>query len=433
MAYSIETKLLEFSHDLSWGPVPKVTQEILCLSLLDWAAVGLAGAHEPVSIALRGVERLDSGQGTANIFGAKHRLSIRAAALINGATSHALDYDDTHFLHIGHPAVVVFSASLAVAQQMGATGREFLEAALVGYETSCRIGHWLGRAHYEAGFHMTATAGTFGATLAAARLMGANTVQMRAALGLAATRASGLKAQFGSMGKPYNAGMAAANGVEMALLAMAGLTSDSHGLHSFAASHAGQMHDGALEGLGREFISHDVSHKFHACCHGTHAMLEALGKLDVQAGEVKSVQITVHPRWLKVCNQPAPQTGLQAKFSYRMCAAFALAGLDTGAFETFRDANCADQGLCDLRDLVVVQGDENLPDTAAAVLIECHGGMARQASYDLARPLELSVRKDRMSGKLRGLIGAQKAARLTGAVAGLDQADNLELLVAEIF
>lgn len=167
-------------------------------------------------------------------------------------------------------------------------------------------------------------------------------------------------------------------------------------------------------------------------------MLEALGKLDVQAGEVKSVQITVHPRWLKVCNQPAPQTGLQAKFSYRMCAAFALAGLDTGALETFSDANCADSNLCTLRDLVVVQGDENLPDTAAAVLIECHGGMARQSSHDLAshdldQPLELSVRKDRMSGKLRGLIGAQKAARLTRAVAGLDQADNLELLVAEIF
>lgn len=97
MAHSIETELLEFSHDLSWDQVPKITQEILCLSLLDWAAVGLAGAHEPVSTALRGLERLDSGQGTANVFGAKHRLSVRTAALINGATSHALDYDDTHF------------------------------------------------------------------------------------------------------------------------------------------------------------------------------------------------------------------------------------------------------------------------------------------------------------------------------------------------
>ncbi|WP_457647842.1 MmgE/PrpD family protein, partial [Profundibacter sp.] len=273
--------IIEFARGLEWSGVPDNVREVFRLSLLDWCAVGLAGVKEPVSVAVRDMVLAEGGTGEAFVFGTDVALPARAAALANGAISHALDFDDTHFLHIGHPSVTIFPAALAVAQRVGATGAEFLAAALAGYEASVRIGQWLGRAHYEAGFHMTATAGCFGAAIAAARLLGADVVQMGAALGLASTRASGLKAQFGSMGKPYNAGMAASAGVEAALLAVSGMTSDASGLHSFAAGHAGERNAAALEGLGQVFVTSAVSHKFHACCHGTHAALEALAKLDV--------------------------------------------------------------------------------------------------------------------------------------------------------
>ncbi|MCK4712227.1 MAG: MmgE/PrpD family protein, partial [Marinosulfonomonas sp.] len=180
--------LIDFADDLSWSDVPRGTSDVLKLSLLDWASVALAGVDEPVSVAVRDMVLAEGGVGKAFVFGAGVTLPARAAALANGARSHALDYDDTHFLHIFHPAVVIFSATFAVAQQAGASGRAFLEAALIGYEASCRIGHWLGRPHYEAGFHMTATAGCFGAAMAAARLMGADRAQMAGALGLASTR-----------------------------------------------------------------------------------------------------------------------------------------------------------------------------------------------------------------------------------------------------
>ena len=424
--------LTGFARNLNWTDVPQDTRDVLRLSLLDWASVALAGVEEPVSVAVRDMVLAEGGLGAAYVFGADVTLPARAAALANGSTSHALDYDDTHFLHIGHPSVVVFSATLAAAQQVGATGQAFLEAALVGFEASCRIGAWLGRSHYEAGFHMTATAGCFGVTLGAARLLGADAVQMRAALGSASTRASGLKAQFGSMGKPYNAGLAAANGVEAALLAVAGMTSDADGLASFAAGHAGAMDAAAFDGMGQVFVTETVSHKLHACCHGTHATLEALALLEVDAQEVTSVSVAVHPRWLKVCNKPAPTTGLEAKFSYRMCVALALSGLDTGALDSFSDANCTDADLCRLRDLVRVVGDAGMADGAAHVTVTCHDDMPRQSRYDLDQPMPLEMRRKRVLAKSGSLIGPQSQT-VWQQVQDLERSRTLDSLIATLF
>jgi len=423
--------LCGFARDLTWAVVPQDTRDVLRLSLLDWVSVASAGVEEPVSVAVRDMVLAEGGVGRSYVFGTEARMPARAAALSNGTTSHALDYDDTHFLHIGHPSVAVFPATLAVAEQVGATGQEFLEAALVAFESSCRIGAWLGRDHYEAGFHMTATAGCFGATLGVARLLGLDQVQMRAAIGLASTRASGLKAQFGSMGKPYNAGMAAAGGVEAALLAAGGMTSDRDGLASFAAGHAGADVQGAFDGLGQVFVTEAVSHKFHACCHGIHATLEALALIEVEASEVTAVTVTVHPRWLKVCNKPAPDTGLEAKFSYRMCVAMALAGVDTGALSSYSDANCADEVLCGLRDLVRVEGDADLADGAARVVVSCGDEKARTAGFDLDQPMPIEQRSERIIAKSGSLIGAG-AQTVRQQIKGLEKARELDGFVATL-
>ena len=423
--------LTKFAHDLNWADVPQNSRSVLRLSLQDWVSVAMAGVDEPVSTAVRDLVLSEGGTGTAFVFGSEQTLPMRAAALSNGSTSHALDYDDTHFLHIGHPSVVVFSATMAAAQQVGATGQAFLEAAMVAYETSCRIGAWLGRDHYEAGFHMTATAGCFGAALGVGRLLGLTQDQMRAALGLASTRASGLKAQFGSMGKPYNAGLAAANGVEAAMLAARGMTSDLEGLASFAAGHAGASVPGAFEGIGQQFVLEDTRHKFHACCHGIHATLEALAQIEVTAEEVAEVVVTVHPRWLKVCNKPEPVTGLEAKFSYRICVAMALAGIDTGALDSYSDANCADAALCRLRDLVRVEGDADMADGAAQVSVACHDDIKRVARFDLEQPIALNVRQTRVLAKSSSLIGA-KSSGIWQQVEGLESAQNLDEFIAAL-
>lgn len=424
-AISISAAMARFASGPAEG-FPESARGMMRLSLLDWCAVAIAGRDEPVARIVRDFVLDEAGKPEASVIGAAQKLPPRAAALANGAASHALDYDDTHFAHIGHPSVAIIPAALAIAEKTGASGAAFLDAALIGVEASCRIGAWLGRQHYQQGFHQTATAGTFGATLAAARLLKLDETRMRHALGIAATRASGLKSQFGTMGKPYHAGMAAANGIEAAMLARAGFISRPEGIEceqGFAETHAGEAGDLApvLAGLGRDFWFESVQHKFHACCHGTHAALEAFAtartEFQLQPGEVAGATIKVHPRWLKVCHILEPATGLEAKFSYRLTAAMALAGRDTGALATFTDALCVDPALVALRDRVEVETDAGFRDTEAEILIRREAGEPIRLRHDLDTPMRASTREAKLRAKAAGLLGGDRAEAIW-AVAG---------------
>ena len=149
-------------------------------------------------------------------------MSCKTAALINGTISHALDYDDTHFDYLGHPSVVVLSAALAISDKYKLSFEEFKNASIIGMETSCRIGKWLGRKHYRSGFHITSTSGIFGATIAVSKLMGLSSEQIENALCIATSHSSGLKEQFGSMVKPYHVGMAANSAIQSSILSKNG-------------------------------------------------------------------------------------------------------------------------------------------------------------------------------------------------------------------
>ncbi|MEO1532158.1 MAG: MmgE/PrpD family protein, partial [Pseudomonadota bacterium] len=319
---------------------------------------------------------------------------------------------------------------LALAEAGRLSGQAVVPAALLGMEASCRVGHWLGAAHYNAGFHQTATAGAFGATLAAARLLRLTPEATAMALGLASTRVSGLKSQFGTMGKPFNAGLAAANGVECARLAAAGFVSNPHALEGpqgFGETHAqgGVSPAEALADLGRHWAFEQVSYKFHACCHGLHAMLEALGTMrDVPAGAVARVTIHTNPRWLKVCNIPTPSSSLEAKFSYRHTAAMALAGWDTGALESYSDAACVDPSLTALRERVTVVADDAVSDTATALTLSLTDGTERRASHDLAAPEPLEARTAKLHAKAAALLGVARAEALASRIDSLEAMDT---------
>jgi len=406
-------------------------------SLFDWATVGIAGTAEPVARAARAVAlETSGGAGSATLFGGG-QAPPAAAALANGATSHALDYDDTHFGHIGHPSVAVIPAALALAQSTRAEGTGFLEALSIGLETACRIGAWLGRPHYEAGFHQTGTSGAFGATAAAGRMLGLDAGQMAQAFCLTATRAAGLKSQFGTMGKPLNAGFAAEVGVTSALLARAGACSAPEaieGPQGFGPTHAGIAEPHAFDGLGHDWVFPRISYKFHACCHGLHAMLEAVRALragGLDAATVDSVTIRTHPRWLAVCNQPEPATGLQAKFSYRLTAAMMLAGVDTASLEVYSDATCARADLCALRDRVSVVVDDRLADSAAEVSLVA-GGSARMARHDILEDSDPVSIEARLRAKAATLLGMGPASDLWARVSNLERAGGLVAFAAQI-
>jgi len=430
---SLTTRLAGFALGDAPAAAPGGAATIVKLSLLDWLAVARAGANEPVARILKAQVVEEGGRGEAAVFGMDGSFPARASALANGTISHALDYDDTHFAHVGHPSVAVLPAVFALGDRLGARGDQIFAAALAGLEAACRVGVWLGRAHYQAGFHQTATSGCFGAAAASARLLGLNEDQFGHAFGIASTRGSGLKSQFGTMGKPFNAGMAAANGVEAALLAAKGFVSNPEGLEvpqGFGPTHAGEARklDEVLEGLGTAYFFETVEHKFHACCHGLHAALEALGTARVKgrldAVQVENLTIHTNPRWLKVCNINAPATGLEAKFSYRLTAAMALTGKDTSALTTFSDGICLDPELTALRDRIDVKADGAISDTGVRIEVLMKSGARLMLTHDLADPVPLEVRTRKVRAKAAGLLGPAEADRLWHLISAMPKSPD---------
>jgi len=416
--------------------MPQDARTMARLSLFDWMVVSLAGADQPLSDIIRNFVAAEGGVEIAAVTGGSMRLPARAAALANGTISHALDYDDTHFAYIGHPSVAIFPAALAAAEEMKGSADDVIDAFLLGAEATCRIGMVLGRDHYDAGFHQTATSGAFGATIAAARLYRLDRSAIRTALGLVSSRASGLKSQFGTMGKPFNAGAAAANGIEAASLARLGLTA-SHdafaGPQSFLNAHHA-IHDGSKQIADwsfENFLFSSVSHKLHACCHGTHAMIEALLLLCANstflADDLREIRVEIAPRWQNVCDIKAPSTGLEIKFSYAFLAAMVLRGIDLAAYESYLDRHCNDADLVALADKVTVVGNDKIADSAARVTIYSRDDNTHSQDFDLLTPIDPAHLSMRLQAKATAIIGGAAAGNLWSLIDDLENVSASDL------
>ena len=414
------TSLTDDIIDIAMRPadqVPDLPLDFAKLSLLDWMTCGVAGTGEPLAVKLRQLAAGEGGQLLATVLGGM-RVPPRMAALVNGATSHALDYDDTHFAHVGHLSVGIYPAALAIAEMQDASAEEMITAFLLGAEGAIRVGMTLGRTHYNHGFHQTATAGAFGATLAAGRLLGLDGLQMHHALGLCATRASGLTSQFGSMGKPYNAGIAAANGVECATLAGLGFTSADDGLmghQGFVGAHL--PGGGAVTGPDLALDTYkfpDNKYKLHACCHGLHPMIEALQASEAAAGvpldDIKSFSLSTNPRWLAVCDIKRPRTGLEVKFSYNWLAGMTLRGDNTADDRLFTDTIAGEAELGRFAERISVTGDDQLTDLQARGEISLTDGRAIPVWFDLADPFAPEVLAEKLQRKSSTIIGDAGAA-----------------------
>ena len=393
------------------------------LSLFDWMTCGIAGRDEPLAVKLRQLAKMEGGTGHSSII-AGSLAPARMAALANGATSHALDYDDTHFAHVGHLSVGIYPAALAIAEQEDLSAADMMTAFLLGAEGAIRVGMTLGRAHYNLGFHQTATAGAFGATLAAGRLLGLDAVQMRHALGLCGTRASGMTSQFGSMGKPYNAGIAAANGVECATLAQLGFTSADDGLlghqgfvgaHMPAAARADAEVGAAMpDAWFDDYLFPDNKYKLHACCHGLHPMIEALLAAQQAAGfafgDIELFSLETNPRWLAVCDIKAPRTGLEVKFSYNWLAGMTLRGDNTGDDRLYQNTLADDDELRSFASHITITGNDALTDLQARGSLTLRDGSRVPVWFDLAEPLAEEVIIAKLRAKSDTIIGGTSAA-----------------------
>ncbi len=277
------------------------------------------------------------GGPQASIIGGDFKTSPYLAALVNGTVGHSLDYDDMAISLIAHPSVFLVPPILAIGEMAGSSGEDVLTAYVVGYETACQIARPILQSHYVQGWHSTATFGTLGATASVAWLLKLSTYQVKEALGIAASLAGGLRQNFGTMTKPLHAGMAAANGIQAALLAQAGFTADDSIIEAplgFAKvfGHSEEVDWAkASENLGKTFLitsAEGLSIKPYPCCGFTHCAIDAAlyirNEPAVSAADIAEIELGVSPFDEQILIHHRPRTGLEGKFSLEYCVARAL-------------------------------------------------------------------------------------------------------------
>jgi 2-methylcitrate dehydratase PrpD len=368
---SAAARLAEFVVKTTLEDCPVEALARVRRAALDTLGVMLAGADEPVARIVRRVVRAEGGIALATVVGTTLKTSPGWAALANGAAGHAHDFDDTNFALLGHPSVPLLSAALAAGEAEMADGRALVLGYIVGFEVDVALGAALNPDHYTRGWHATASIGTLGCAAAAARIMGLDVVQTRNALAIAASHASGLKENFGSMTKPYHAGHAARSGILAAQLAREGMTASETALEgrqgyvaAFGASHG---LDQALEGLGRtwQLLGSGIAVKPYPSCALTHSAINALidlrGAHQLDPREVAAVQVGVNRVVPDVLAHARPTTALERKFSMQFCAAAALVEgrVDFGSFTEGEVANAEVRELMGRVTMVV---DPALPE-----------------------------------------------------------------------
>lgn len=352
-------RLAEWSSGLELKSVPSEVVAAAKLHLLDAVGAGLAGLAFNQMEAARKVALEIGGEEEATALGVPRRVGASAAALANGATMHALDFDDTHEVTLIHSSVVVAATVLAVGEATGVSGAEILAAAIGGYEISSRVGLAApGELHLK-GFHPTSVCGVFAAAAAAARLRGLSAEQTANALGIAGSQASGLMEYLadGSQTKPLHAGWAAHAGITAAALAAHGATGPAsvlEGRFGLLASHLGEFDEAALTAeLGSRWETQLIAFKAYPCCHLSHAVLDAvresgLGPDGVEeivaevAGEV-AIGLVLEPAERKL----RPATPYEAKFSLPYCIGALLVRGELG-LDSFTEEAIADERVLDL-------------------------------------------------------------------------------------
>jgi 2-methylcitrate dehydratase PrpD len=430
---AVTAELAKRAAALAWRDLPEDLIERTKQCLLDWFAVTVPGAQEELTEILVREAIEDGAKGSASLVGRTEKVLPSSAALINGAASHALDYDDVNFSMHGHPTVTVVPALLALGEQGKASGRLFVESFVAGYETAGRIGLLVEPTHYARGFHATATVGSFSATAAASRMLGLSEEQLAVAFGIAATQAAGLKSNFGTMCKPLHAGTASEHGLRAARLAAKGFTARGDSLEcdqGFASSQSDSFDaDKALGEPPSGWHLRNNLFKYHAACYMTHAPIECAKEIRLKSNfppeRVKKIMLRIDAAADKVCNIPNPTSGLEAKFSLRQTVAMALTGVNTAALDAYSAEITQEPRIRALRDKVAIDFRTDWPHALAEMAIQLDDGTTVEASHDSGIPWsDLAKQRTALETKFDGLVtpvlGAAGARRLADAIDRID-------------
>jgi 2-methylcitrate dehydratase PrpD len=408
----------------------------------NWVGCAIGPAqHETMHAAYAAVKEL-APAAQASVLGRTDKVDIANAALLNGISSHTFDFDDTHLKTIIHPAGPVASAALALGEHLAVTGREVIDALVLGIEVSCRVGNAVYPNHYDRGWHITGSTGMLGSAAACARLLRLDAARTQMALGIAASQPIGLREQFGTMTKPFHPGGAAKAGLMSALLAKHGFTSSRRALE--AARGLMQVFSDKTDWaeitdrLGETWEIALNTYKPFACGIVIHPSIDGCVQLrnqhNLKAENIEKVTIKVHSLVLELTGKKTPTTGLESKFSvYHSCAVGLIYGR-AGEHEYTDDVvNRAD--VVALRSKVEATLDDRIDEAASDIEIRTKDGRTlhvfiEHAIGSVERPMSDEQLKAKFVDQSEPILGKEKANSAWAVSSRIAACTDLKELIA---
>ena len=378
----VTQSLASFIVDTRTDDLPEWSLNEAKRTLINILAVSLSASTSAGSRMLMDWAAGEAAAPKTTIIGSALRTSASNAALLNGFLAHIQDYDDTHFPTVLHPTAPVWPAVLAAAEERGTSGRETLAAFVLGAEAACRVAMSVHPWHYDMGWHITGTAGVFGAAAGVGRILNLDAGQMNMAIGAGGTFAAGVREVFGSHAKALHPAKAASNGLQAAYLAQYGFTGADDiigGRRGFweVLSPNGHSEEALLGEFGARWELANNGLKPYANGVVSHPIQDAVIELrnthNLKAEDVASIEARVHPLVLELMNRPEPKRGLEGKFSFQHCAAAALVD-GAGHDAQFSDERVANPVIASVRARVSATVDESMREDEVHLSINLNDG-----------------------------------------------------------
>ena len=450
---TLALELAKRINALSFAELPQEAIHGAKVGILDTVGVTLAGSREDTTRIVENVT-LYTMDGPSLIFGRGRHAGPLDAALVNGTASHALDFDDCNNTIGGHPSAPILPALFALADDIGASGRDFIAAYVAGFETECKIAMGVHFYHYTHGWHPTATLGVFGSAAACAKLLKLPSDKTAIALAIAASLASGIKANFGTMTKPLHVGHTTRSGLFAALLARDGFTANPN-----AFEHK-QGYFNVFNGEGNydagkilpawakplDIVRPGIAIKQYPCCGSTHSALDAMLGLAREhkpaPEDIERVDVWTHARRLEHTNRPEPKSDLDAKFSVQYCMARALADRRI-AIEHFEDKRYEEPAIRRLlaRVHAAPYSTAQFPEDnhfGAEVKVTLQGGKVLAAKTDQPfgrtseNPLPASALKEKFDNCAARVLPKERVGQLYSAIQGFENLKDVREVTAII-
>ncbi|MET0700518.1 MAG: MmgE/PrpD family protein [Mycobacterium sp.] len=411
--------------DAAARPLPEGADAAAKRSLFNVLGTTIGASQSPaVDVMLAAVAELKVA-GTVPVLGRPTTVDRHWGALIAGTAGHYDDFDDTHLATVIHPGAATLAALIALHDEPGVSGEQYLRAFALGCEAQLRIGNAISPNHYDRGWHITGTCGVFGATVAAAVVLGFDSVRLEAALAAASTMTLGHRDAFGSMTKPFHAGKAAANGIAAAAMAADGYPgfADPLGDGGLLTMFADAVDEGALFGSwSGDWEIEQNAFKPYPCGIVAHpaidAAIEAGGQ--VAGAAIAAIDVKCHPLVPELMGIEQPNDGLQARFSARHGVAVGLLDGVVGLTQ-FSDGRATADDAAQLRAITTLSPAPDCARDAATVTVRLVDGTdvvahVPHARGSLARPLTDAELMAKVTALVEPVLGIGSGAELLNVV-----------------